>query len=146
MRRYVTPKMMRPVVIELRIVDCGLRIRGTGPGPSNPQSEIRNSQSSYLPIREQHAAPRVRLAVAFVGHPEVGPADPIAAGDEAAERVVQARLAAHRHAPDPRPRARGLGHPDARAEGTAAARRELEPTHPALGPASGEGRGGPQPE
>src|SRR2546423_10528794 len=123
MRRYVSAKMRRPVVIELRIADCGLRIGGTSPGPSNPQSEIRNSQSSYLPIREQHPVPRVRLAVPFVRHPEIGPANAIAAGDEAAERVVEARLTAHGDAADARARGRGFGRRDARLESAVGARR-----------------------
>src|ERR1051326_4753773 len=120
MGRWVTAKRTRPTV--------------TGGG------------ASYLPIREQHAAPRVWLAVAFVGHPEVGPADPIAAGDEPAERVVEARLAAHRDAPDPRPRGGGLRRRDARLERAVVARRELEHAHLVLGPAFGEGGGVPQDE
>src|SRR5438105_15431505 len=144
MRRYVTPKMMRPVVIESQIVDCGLRIGGTGPGPTNPQSEIRNSQSSDLPIREQHPAPRVRLAVPLVGHPEVGPADAIAARDQPTERVVEARLAAHGDAPDARARGRGLRRRDARVEGAVVAGRELEHPHLVLGAAFGEGGGVPE--
>src|SRR5438128_7354421 len=142
MRRYVTPKMMRPVVIRVRNAECGVwsvlgQLRTT-----HPALHTR----SDLPIREQHAAPRVWLAVAFVGHPEVGPADPIAPGDEPAERVVEARLAAHRDAPDPRPRGGGLGRRDARLEGALVARRELEHAHLVLGPAFGEGRGVPQHE
>src|SRR5881394_3572756 len=82
MRRYVTAKMTRPVVI-------GTRNRFALGGRSIC-SAFRVSRSALLdlPIREQHATPRVRLAVAFVGHPEVDPADPIAAGDEPAERIV----------------------------------------------------------
>src|SRR2546421_10169604 len=105
------------------MVDCGSRIGETGPGPSNPQSEIRNPQWSYLPIREQHPVPRVRLAVPFVRHPEIGPANAIAAGDEAAERVVEARLTAHGDAADARARGRGFGRRDARLEGPGVAPR-----------------------
>src|SRR5437660_6854723 len=142
MRRYVTPKMTRPVVIRTRNAECGVwSVLGQLRTP-HPALHTR----SDLPIREQHAAPRVRLAVAFVGHPEVGPADPIAAGDAPAERVVEARLAAHRDAPDPRPRGGGLGRRDARVEGAVVARRELEHAHLVLGPAFGEGRGVPQHE
>src|SRR2546421_2516791 len=120
MRRYVTPKMTRPTV--------------TG------------GAASYLPIREQHALPRVRLAVPFVSHAEVGPADAIAAGDEPAERVVEARLTAHGDAPDARARGRRLGRRDARLEGAVVARRQLEHPHLVFGAAFGERRGMPQHE
>src|SRR5436190_2560151 len=147
MRRYVTPKMTRPVVIRTRNAEVGTRNRFALGGRSIC-SAFRVSRSALLdlPIREQHATPRVRLSVAFVGHPEVGPADPIAAGDEPAERIVEARLAAHRDAPDPRPRGGGLGRRDARVEGAVVARCELEHAHLVLGPALGEGRGAPQHE
>src|SRR5437879_11329233 len=144
MRRYVTPKMMRPVVIELRIVDCGLRIRGTGPGPSNPQSEIRNSQSSYLPIREQHSTAWMGLGIALVGHPEVGPADAIAAGHEPAERVVEAGVASHGHPPDAGAGRGGFGRRDRGIEGARVPGRELEHAHFVLGPTLGERRRVPQ--
>src|SRR5437660_9211303 len=105
---------------------------------------VTGGAASYLPIREQHATPWVRLAVPLVGHPEVGPADAIAAGDQPAERVVEPRLAAHGDAPDARARGRGLGGRDAGLEGAIVARRELEHAHLVLGPAFGEGRGVPQ--
>src|SRR2546430_14695414 len=133
--------MPRRAVIEWRMVDRGLRIGRASPGPANPQSEVRKRQSSYLPIREQPAAPRVRLAVAFVGHPEVGPADPIAAGDEPAEGVVEARLAAHRDAPDPRPPPRRLARRAAPVQGAVVARRGRGSPPPVLGPTFGDGRG-----
>src|SRR5919108_5587330 len=95
MRRYVRAKMTRPVVMGLWISDCGLRIGATGSRPSNPQSAIANPQSSDLPIREQHAVRGVRLGVSLVDHPQVGPADAIAAGHEATERRVEAGLAAN---------------------------------------------------
>src|SRR6266571_3884413 len=100
MRTYVAAKIRRPSVMALRISDCGLRIGATGSGPSNPQSAIANPQLSDLPVREQHTAARMGLRVALVGHPEVGPADAIAAGHEPAERVVEACLASHGHPPD----------------------------------------------
>src|SRR5436853_7613608 len=58
--------------------------------PSIPHSAFRIPHLSYLPIREQHTAARMALRVALVGHPEVGPADAIAAGHEPAEGVVEA--------------------------------------------------------
>src|SRR6266700_5843334 len=145
MRRYVSAKIRRPVVIRTRNAEVGTRNRFALGGRSIC-SAFRVPRFAFLdlPIREQHAAPRVWLAVAFVGHAEVGPANPIAAGDEPAERVVEACLAAHRDAPDPRPRGGGLGRRDARLEGAVVARRELEHAHLVLGPAFGEGRGVPQ--
>src|SRR3989454_1643185 len=128
MSRYVTPKMKRPVVIELRIVDCGLRIGATGPGPSNPQSEIDNPQSLYLPIREQHSTAWMGLRIALVGHPEVGPADAIAAGYEPAERVVETGLASHGHPPDAGAGRGGLGGRERRIRGARAPGRAPEPT------------------
>src|SRR5207302_9694102 len=56
--------------------------------PSIPHSAFRIPHLLYLPIREQHSAAWMGLGVALVGHPEVGPADAIAAGHELAERVV----------------------------------------------------------
>src|SRR5438445_11948629 len=87
---------------------------------------VTGGGASYLPIGEQHTAPRVWLAVPFVGHPEVGPADAIAAGDEPAERGVEACLTAHGDAPDASARGRGLGRSDAHLEGSLDAGRELE--------------------
>src|SRR6266566_4086106 len=144
MSRYVTPKMKRPVVIELRIVDCGLRIGATGPGPSNPQSEIDNPQSSYLPIREQHTPAWMGLRIALVGHPEVGPADAIAAGYEPAERVVEACLASHGHPPDAGAGRGGFGRRDRGIEAGRVAGGELEHAHLVLRPTLGERRRVPQ--
>src|SRR6266704_159427 len=144
MSRYVTPKMKRPVVIELRIVDCGLRIGATGSGPSNPQSEIGNPQSSYLPIREQHSTAWMGLRIALVGHPEVGPADAIAAGYEPAERVVEAGLASHGHPPDAGAGRGGFGRRDRGIEGARVPGRELEHAHFVLRPTLGERRRVPQ--
>src|SRR2546425_887487 len=58
---------------------------------------------SYLPVGKQHALGRGLLGIAVLGHPQVGPADAVAAGDEAAERLGVARLAAHADAADPGP-------------------------------------------
>src|SRR5437764_15487605 len=107
--------MRRAVVTKLRIADCELRIGTAGvrrpwriplidPSPSNPQSAIRNPQSSYLPIRKQHAPGAMRLRIALVRHAQVGPADAVAARHESAERVVVARLTADRHPADPEAR------------------------------------------
>src|SRR5438874_994061 len=140
MRRYVTPKMMRPVVMRVRNAECGVwSVLGQLRTP-HPALHTR----SDLPVRKQHATPRVRLAVPLVGHPEVGPADAIAARDQPAERVVEARLAAHGDAPDARARGRGLRRRDARVEGAVVARRELEHPHLILGAAFGEGGGVPE--
>src|SRR5438128_12306375 len=56
--------------------------------PSIPHSAFRIPHLSYLPIREQHSTAWMGLGVALVGHPEVGPADAIAAGHEPAEREI----------------------------------------------------------
>src|SRR5256884_1489657 len=147
MRRYVSAKIRRPVVIRTRNAEVGTRNRLPLDGGSIC-SAFRVSRSALLdlPIREQHPVPRVRLAVPFVGHAEVGPADAIAAGDQPAERVVEARLTAHGDAPDARARGRGLGRRDARLEGAVVARRQLEHPHLVFGPAFGERRGMPQHE
>src|SRR5207253_7292397 len=68
--------------------------------PSIPHSAFRIPHWLYLPIREQHSTAWMGLGIALVGHPEVGPADAIAAGHEPAERVVEAGLASHGHPPD----------------------------------------------
>src|SRR2546430_13280813 len=147
MRRYVTPKRMRPAVIRTRNAEVGTRNRFPLDGRSLC-SAFRVPRSAFLdlPVREQHPVPRVRLAVPFVGHPEVGPADAIAASDEPAERVVEARLTAHGDAPDARTRGCGLGRRDARLEGAVVARRQLEHPHLVFGPTFGERRGMPQHE
>src|SRR5437588_12818547 len=128
MRRYVTPKMMRPVVIRTRNAEQSERRSRQSAGIWDRtcpfSSEFRLPRSAFLdlPIREQHAAPRGRLAVALVGHPEVGPADAIAAGDQPAEGVFEARLAAYGDAPDARARGCGLGGRDARVDSAVVAR------------------------
>src|SRR5437773_9934335 len=144
MKRYVTPKMMRPSVIELRIVDCGLRIGATGSGPSNPQSAIRDPQSSYLPIREQHTAAGMGLRISLVGHPEVGPADAIAAGHEPAQGVVAAGLASHGDAPDAAAGSGRLRRRDAGIEAARVARGAVAPSQTALAPALAESPRAPQ--
>src|SRR5207244_80744 len=63
---------------------------------------------SYLPVGKQHALGRGLLGIAVLGHPQVGPADAVAAGVEAAERLGVARLAAHAAAA-PRTAARACG-------------------------------------
>src|SRR5437016_13430866 len=68
--------------------------------PSIPHSAFRIPHLSYLPIREQHSTAWMGLGVALVGHPEVGPADAIAAGHEPAECVVEAGRASPGHPPD----------------------------------------------
>src|SRR5256886_8293958 len=142
MRRYVSAKIRRPVVIRVRNAECGMRsVLGQLRTP-HPALHTR----SDLPVRKQYSVPRVRLAVPFVGHAEVGPADAIAAGHEPAERVVEARLTADGDAPDARARGRGLGRRDARLEGAVVARRQLEHPHLVFGPAFGERRGMPQHE
>src|SRR5881296_2196010 len=95
--------------MRMRSVECGMRngssdfrderlSLGIDPAPSIPHSEFRILHYSYLPIREQHTAARMGLRISLVGHPEVGPADAIAAGHEPAERVVEA---GGRAMPDP---------------------------------------------
>src|SRR2546430_16019948 len=139
MRRYVSAKIRRPVVIQVRNAEYGVpSVRGQLRTP-HPALHTR----SDLPIREQHPVPRVQLAVPFVGHAEVGPADAIAAGDEPAERVVEARLTAHGDAPAARARGRGLGRRHAGLEGAVVARRQLEHPHLLFRPAFGESRGMP---
>src|SRR5438034_7201497 len=50
--------------------------------PSIPHSAFRIPHWLYLPIREQHSTAWMGLGIALVGHPEVGPADAIAAGQD----------------------------------------------------------------
>src|SRR3989449_9103457 len=144
MSRYVTPKMKRPVVIELRIVDCGLRVGANGPGPSNPQSEIDKPPSLYPPIREKHSTAWMGLRIALVGHPAVGPADAIAPGYEPAERDVEAGLASHGHPLDAGAGRGGFGRRDRGIEGARVPGRELEHAHFVLRPTLGERRRVPQ--
>src|SRR5256886_1382009 len=139
-----TPSSRRLVIRTLN-AEVGTRNRMGRGRPRMPRfpldgrsicSAFRLPRSAFLdlPIREQHPVPRVRLAVPFVGHAEVGPADAIAAGDQPAERVVEARLTAHGDAPDARARRRRLGRRDARLEGPVVARRPPEHPHPAFRP------------
>src|SRR5207237_762202 len=65
---------------------------GIEPARSIPHSAFRIPHWLYLPIREQHSTAWMGLGIALVGHPEVGPADAIAAGHEPAERGVEAGL------------------------------------------------------
>src|SRR6266571_2290715 len=129
MRRYVAAKMSRPVV---------------KPCPSIPHSAFRIPHYSYLPIGEQHTAARMGLRIALVGHPEVGPADAIAAGYEPAERVVEACLASHGHPPDAGAGRGGFGRRDRGIEAGRVAGRELEHAHFVLRPTLGERRRVPQ--
>src|SRR5947207_7270253 len=66
MRRYVSAKIRRPVVIRTRNAEVGTRNRLPLDGGSIC-SAFRVSRSALLdlPIREQHPVPRVRLAVPF---------------------------------------------------------------------------------
>src|SRR2546430_10661373 len=84
------------------------------------------------------------LRVTLVGHPEVGPADAIAAGHEPAEGVVAAGLASHGDAADTGARRGGFGGRDRGIERARLAGGELEHPHLALGPAFGARRPGPQ--
>src|SRR6266571_6688277 len=128
-RRYVAAKMSRPVV---------------KPSPSIPHSAFHTPHYSYLPIREQHAVRRMGLRIPLVRHPQVGPADAIAAGDEPAEGVVEAGLAAHGYAADAGSGGGGFGRRDRGIEGARVARGELEHAHLVLRPAIGERRRVPQ--
>src|SRR5439155_10077045 len=76
---------------------AGIRDRAC---PFSAAFRLPRSAFLDLPIREQHTAARMWLRISLVGHPEVGPADAIAAGYEPAERVVEACLASHGHPPD----------------------------------------------
>src|SRR5256885_5611536 len=127
MRRYVSPKMMSPRVIRMRSAECGMRNGSSDfrderwsleiePARQfrTPHSAFRIPHLSDLPIGEQHAARGMGLRVSFVGHPEVGPADAIAAGHEPTEGVVAAGLASHGDAPDTGPGRGGFGRPDRR--------------------------------
>src|SRR5437762_10382234 len=145
MSRYVTPKMKRPAVTGVRSAECGMRSgsrdrRGERlafeiePAPSTPHSTLRIPHLSDLPIREQHTAARMGLRVALVGHPEVGPADAVAAGHEAAEGVVETGLASHGDAPDAGAGRGGFGRRDRGIEGARVACGELEHAHLVLRP------------
>src|SRR5437870_13423997 len=140
MRRYVTPKMMRPAVTGVRSAECGMRSgsrdrRGERlafemePAPSTPHSTLRIPHSSDLPTREQHTAAGTGLRIPLVGHPEVGPADAIAAGHEPAEGVVAAGLASHGDAPDAGAGRGGFRRRDRGIEGARVAGGELEHAH-----------------
>src|SRR5256886_12136042 len=112
--------------------------------PSIPHSAFRIPHLSYLPIREQHATAWMGLGVALVGHPEVGPADAIAAGHEPTEGVVAAGLASHGDAADTGAGRGGFGRRDRGIERARLAGGELEHPHLVFGPAFGERRRVPQ--
>src|SRR3989442_14200195 len=105
--------------------------------PSIPHSAFRIPHLLYLPIREQHSAGWMGLGVALVGHPEVGPADAIAAGHEPAERVVEAGLASHGHPPDAGAGRGGFGRPDRGIERARRPGRQLEQAPLVLRPTLG---------
>src|SRR5437899_9328348 len=71
----------------------------------------------------------MRLRIALVGHAQVGPADAVAARDEATERFVVPRLTANRHAPDAEPRRSRLRRRDRGVERRHVAGDELEDAH-----------------
>src|SRR2546422_3084909 len=112
--------------------------------PSIPHSAFRIPHLLYLPIREQHSTAWMGLRIALVGHPEVGPADAIAAGYEPAECVVETGLASHGHPSDAGAGRRGFGRRDRGIEGTRVPGRELEHAHFVLRPTLGERRRVPQ--
>src|SRR5207244_3427685 len=97
-------------------------------------SAFRLPRSAFLdlPIREQHTTAWMALRIALVGHPEVGPADAIAAGYEPAERVVEAGLASHGHPPDAGPGRGGFGRRDRGIEGSRLPGRAAAHAHLAL--------------
>src|SRR2546430_5037339 len=98
--------MTRPVVIRVRNAECGVR---------SSWGVLRIPHSAFasdLPIGKEHAVGGGLLGVAVLGHPQVGPADAVAAGDEAAERLGVARLAAHADAADAGAGRRRLPRPD----------------------------------
>src|SRR5947207_13566067 len=108
MRTYVAAKIRRPGVIRMRSAECGMRngssdfrderwSLGIEPARSIPHSAFRIPHWLYLPIREQHSTACLGLAIALVGHPEVGPADASSAGDNPAVRDVEAGLATLAH-------------------------------------------------
>src|SRR5947208_14794887 len=112
--------------------------------PSIPHSAFPIPHLLYLPIREQHSTAWMGLGIALAGHPEVGPANAIAAGYEPAERVVEAGLASHSHPPDAGAGSGGFGRRDRGIEGARVPGRELEHAHFVLRPTLGERRRVPQ--
>src|SRR5438445_12973805 len=100
--------------------------------PSIPHSAFRIPHLLYLPIREQHTTAWMGLRIALVGHPEVGPADAIAAGHEPAERVVEAGLASHGHPPDGSAGRGRVGRRGRRIGGARLPRRGLDLAHRVL--------------
>src|SRR5213592_2225507 len=112
--------------------------------PSIPHSAFPIPHLLYLPIREQHSTAWMGLGIALAGHPEVGPANAIAAGYEPAERVVEAGLASHSHPPDAGAGRGGFGRRDRGIEGARVPGRELEHAHFVLRPTLGERRRVPQ--
>src|SRR2546425_3574484 len=159
-RRYVRAKMRRPTVMGTRNVERGTRKpergtrkseRGTlaeAPCRTAPHfcSAFRVPSSAFLdlPIREQDTVGGMWLRVALVRHTQIRPADAVAARDETAERLLVARLAADRHAPDAEPRRGGLRPRDGGVERGEVAGGELEHAHLVLGPALGERGGVPE--
>src|SRR5258706_16452106 len=82
----------------------------------------RRLRSSDLPIREEHTLGGMPLGVPFIRHAQIGPADAVAARDEAAERLRIVALAAHRDAANPRLRRGGFDCADRRVERSVSAR------------------------
>src|SRR5216117_2022596 len=120
---------------------AGIRDRAC---PFSAAFRLPRSAFLDLPIREQHSTAWMGLGIALVGHPEVGPADAIAAGHEPAERVVEAGLASHGHPPDAGAGRGGFGRRDRGIEGARVPGRELEHAHFVLRPTLGERRRVPQ--
>src|SRR2546421_9470377 len=155
MRTYVKPKMTRPRVIRVRNAECGVR-SGSGehqseqpaigiePARSTPHSAFHTPHSSYLPIRKQDPALRMRLRIALERHAQIGPADAVPARHQAAERLVVARLAANRHAADAEPRRGGLRGCDRGVECRHVTGHELENPYLIPGPPFRERRRVPQ--
>src|SRR5260221_12382188 len=79
----------------------------------------RRLRSSDLPIREEHTLGGMPLGVPFIRHAQIGPADAVAARDEAAERLRIVALAAHPEAANPRLRRAGFDCSDLRLHHTA---------------------------
>src|SRR2546429_7022931 len=112
--------------------------------PSIPHSAFPIPHLLYLPIREQHSTAWMGLGIALAGHPEVGPANAIAAGYEPPERVVEAGLASHTDPPDAGAGSGGLRPRDRGLEGARVPGRGLEAAHLVPPPAPGERPRAPQ--
>src|SRR5512146_3582187 len=93
------------------------------PPPPCPPSPHRRrgaqGERSYLPVREQHALTLAhrRLRIAVEVHAQIGPADLVAAGDEGAERPLEAALAADHDAAQPGVHGAGLDRAEHGVEG-----------------------------